>query len=341
MPEMSSITRVQPGTRCGLSSAKSRRIAVAGIPMVIIAGNHDTPRLRTSGTAFSVLELALPEIDFIAGYEEESRSFERLGVHVAGIPHGAMALSVYDPITIVKPGWRNILLLHGMVPGMADIAHYEPGSQEISINLLDPHFEYIALGHYHVHRHQQHNAWYAGATERMGWGDEDANPGFAIVEFDAGETDVATVRHVPISARPMKTLAPINGEGKPPREIADIALKRAEAVDDFEAMTRIELRGVNRAVRREAEQLVRRELDERVWTLDFFTRSELAQTFSQSAGVDAEHLEVPTLFDEFVQEQIKLGRYAPEFATAFRAKGLAALGDAIEQVTVALAEDER
>jgi DNA repair exonuclease SbcCD nuclease subunit len=320
---------------------QTRRISAAGIPMVIIAGNHDTPRLRTNGTAYSVLELALPEIDFITGFEDEVRDFDALGVRVAGIPHGAMSMSVYDPIATVSSGKRNILLLHGMVPGMADIAHYEPGSQEISANLLDPRFEYIALGHYHVHSKQSHNAWYAGSTERYGWGDENVTPGFVMVEFAAGETNVAGVRHVPIETRPMRTLAAINCEGRPPREIADMALKRAADLGDVTAMTRIELRNANRAVRREVEQIVRRELDGSVWSLEFHTRAELGQALGEAALIETEHLEVASLFDEFVIEQTKLGRYTPEFATAFRAKGMSALGQAIEQVSLALAEDER
>ena len=41
------------------------------------------------------------------------------------------------------------------------------------------------------------------------------------------------------------------------REIADVALKRAEQVNDPTAMTRIELKEVTRATRREVEHLVR------------------------------------------------------------------------------------
>lgn len=320
---------------------QTRRISAAGIPMVIIAGNHDTPRLRTNGTAWSVLELALPEIDFITGFEEETRTFEELGVQVAGIPHGALSMTIYNPIANVRAGYRNLLLMHGMVPGMDEFAHYEPGSQEIDAQLIDPRFEYIALGHYHVHHKPNRNAWYAGSTERFGWGDEDVTPGFVMIEFAAGSTELGSVTHIPIATRPMKTLAAINGEGRPPREIADMALKRAAELGDESAMARIELRNVKRATRRECEQIIKRELEGRVWSLECFTRAELSQTFGEAASVDTSQLEIPALFEEFVTEQTRLGRYTPEFATAFRAKGNAALGQAIEQVSLALAEDER
>src|SRR5690349_10577783 len=35
-----------------------RRLEDAGIPVLVIGGNHDTPRIRTGGSAYSVLELA-------------------------------------------------------------------------------------------------------------------------------------------------------------------------------------------------------------------------------------------------------------------------------------------
>ena len=55
---------------------QSRRLEQAKLPVLVIGGNHDTPRLRTSGSVFSVLELALPDITFVAGYEQETVPFK-------------------------------------------------------------------------------------------------------------------------------------------------------------------------------------------------------------------------------------------------------------------------
>jgi DNA repair exonuclease SbcCD nuclease subunit len=65
-----------------------RRLELAGLPVVVIAGNHDTPRLRTTGSVFGLLALALPGVEFITGYETGSRLFGELGVRVHGIPMG-------------------------------------------------------------------------------------------------------------------------------------------------------------------------------------------------------------------------------------------------------------
>ena len=52
------------------------------------------------------------------------------------------------------------------------MAHKEPGEEEVDETLLPPDFDYIALGHYHIRSQPRENAWYAGSTERFGFGDE-------------------------------------------------------------------------------------------------------------------------------------------------------------------------
>jgi hypothetical protein len=139
----------------------------------------------------------------------------------------------------------------------------------------------------------------------------------------------------------MRTLPAINGEGLPAREIANVALKRAEAVDTPSAMTRIELRQVARSTRREVDQLIRRELNGRVWSLDLYTRADLLANIGERTPLDSDQINVRTLFEEFVDERTKLGAYEPAFAESFRAKGLAAIGAAMERVNQELAEGER
>jgi DNA repair exonuclease SbcCD nuclease subunit len=318
-----------------------RRLEAAKIPTVIIAGNHDSSRLRTGGTVFSVLELALADITFVTEYEAQKARFPDLGVTVHAVPHGALSLSTYDPATYTEPGVRNILLLHGMIPGMDDIARYEPGTEEITETLLDASFEYIALGHFHLHVRPRANAWYAGSTERMGWGDEPATPGFLITEFAEGELKPNTPEHKPIEVRPMRTLDAIDGEGLPAREIANRALRRLDKIDDPTTMTRIELKNTPRPVRREVEQLIKRELEERVWSLDCFVRGELLGPKHEQHPLEADVTDVRTLFGEFVDERVTDGAYDERFASAFRERGMHALNGAIERVSQALAEEDR
>ena len=159
-----------------------RRIEAAGLPCVVIGGNHDTPRLRVTGSVFGLLELALPDIQFVAAYDVVEIPFDRLGLLVHAVPHGALT-NPSPAVALPQVGRRNLLVTHGLAPGVKLRGQHEPGEETLSGALLDSGFDYVALGHYHVTGDQGHNAWYSGSTERMGWGDEGVTPGFLIVDL--------------------------------------------------------------------------------------------------------------------------------------------------------------
>jgi DNA repair exonuclease SbcCD nuclease subunit len=316
---------------------QTRRLTDAGLPVVVIGGNHDTPRLRTSGSVFSVMELALPEVTFITAYEEMAVGFDRFDLHLVAVPHGKLA-DVAPPVVLPEPGQRNVLVTHGLVPGMTMRGHREPGEEEVSDALLDAEFDYVALGHYHVWSKQRHNAWYSGSTERMGWGDEGADPGYLVVELGA-PGDPAQVEHVPLEARPMKTLHPLDGEGRNARELADLVLDRLQALDLPHAMTRIELRNTPRPVRREAETYLRGEAPELVWHLAVFSPADILAPFGDRRHEAAE-TDVRALFAQFVAEKAKNGAYDPAFAASFKERGERALDEAIREAEAATAAED-
>ncbi len=76
--------------------------------------------------------------------------------------------------------------------------------------MLEGGFDYVALGHYHEFHEHKPNAFYAGATERFGFGEVESKPGFAVVEFDGG--GLKSVEHVEIETRPMLDLKKISAK---------------------------------------------------------------------------------------------------------------------------------
>ena len=310
-----------------------RRIEDAGIPTLVIAGNHDTPRMRTGGSAYSVLELALPKIRFVADYEAvqvEDDPFDALDLHIHAIPHGA--LTNPDPVfPRVVRGRRNVLVCHGMVPGiLAPGVHAEPGEQQLTTALLDPQFDYIALGHYHVPTLAAPKAWYSGSTERMGFGDWNVTPGYNIVELGApGATDEVIVEHIELPSRPMISLKPLYARGMLARDIADKVLDQLRGLNANDAMVRIELRETERAIRREAESILRREHEEFVWSLTVAQERVLfTPTVEESPAPIDGVPDLRSLFATFVGE--RTGPIFDEtFATAFLERGDRALVDAM------------
>ncbi len=310
-----------------------RRLENAGIPTLVIAGNHDTPRMRTGGSAYSVLELALPNIHFVADYKDVhvlDAPFDAFNLHIHAIPHGA--LTNPDPVMPqIAKGRRNILVCHGMVPGiLAPGMHTEAGEQQLDTALLDARFDYIALGHYHVPVQAAPKAWYSGSTERMGFGDHDVTTGYNIVTIgEAGVDDNVEVEHIDLPARPMITLKPIYGNGLLARDIADKVLNQLQALGQPDAMARVEVRETERPIRREAESILRREYEQFVWSLTVAQERALFAPEADDAPSGIEGVtDLHTLFATFVGERIGT-TYDQNFATEFLERGDRALMEAM------------
>ncbi len=307
-----------------------RRIEEAGIPAVVIAGNHDTPRYRAGGSVFSVLEVALPNIRISAGYEEEEFLFDDLGLRVQTVPHGAL-VNPDDPITYARPETRNILVTHGMTPGILDPGVVtEPGEQELNTELFQAAFDYIALGHYHLLTEVFKSAWYAGSTERMGWGDTEATPGYLIVTLEADGL-TSKPEHRAVRSRPMKLLNPVYGDTLSVPEIVDNVLDQLERLDNPEALTRVQIRNADRQQYREAERLLRRESAGKTLHLTVSRQAPTDSPISVDVDRSASIKDLQTLFSGFVAQR-KGEHYSGEFAARFLERGTAALQEAQQRV---------
>lgn len=304
-----------------------RRLESAGIPAVVIAGNHDTPRLRTTGSVYGLLGLALPHIHFVAGYDTAEIPFVDLGVMVHAVPHGA--LTNPDPPTILPAaGMRNVVVAHGVVPGHVFSSGHEPGEADFRGNVLAVEHDYIALGHVHLREKAGINACYSGATERTSWGDQPVEPGYALVTL--GKLGWAPqVEYVDLPARPMETLIPIDGAERTARELADMILARAGALGKPDAMVRVELRGVGRPLFRETDAIVRRETGDNAWHIRLTAPGEVLDPLGRDAIAGLADLHPVTLFESFVAGKEAAGEYDAAFAKAFRERGGAALESAI------------
>jgi DNA repair exonuclease SbcCD nuclease subunit len=312
---------------------QTKRLVDHDIPGLVIAGNHDTPRLRASGSVFSVAELALPGIEFVTDYQQRPVEFPDLDLVVLAIPHGQLA----DPLPASAstiPGTRNILLTHGLVSGVNVGKATEPGEEIVQDYLLLKEFDYIALGDYHLSMKVRSNAWYSGSTERIGWGDYHSDPGYLLVEFEEGPGEPA-ITHIPIATRPMKMLAPVDSAEKSAREIADIVLQRLERDAPPDGMARVELREATRPARREAESILRREAADLVWSLEIKSPHNILAPFGEvEPALDVS--DVFTLFDEYVASR----QFPAEFEAAFKTKGRRALEIASQKIELAATVEE-
>ncbi|UCD24065.1 MAG: DNA repair exonuclease [Gemmatimonadota bacterium] len=198
------------------------RIELQDVPIVIVAGNHDTPRSVETGSILKLFQ-ALGDV-YIVTQDVRELTFERLDLSLVCVPHAAL---IVNRSSLPVPGTNashRILITHGEVAGALS---RESASLEYGGAIVEPGdlnveaWNYVALGHYHVARAVAPNAWYCGSLEYVStnpWGemiDEDregrrGKKGWLLVELG----NRTTVEFMPIPlARTLVDLEPIQGEG--------------------------------------------------------------------------------------------------------------------------------
>ncbi|MEA1957380.1 MAG: exonuclease SbcCD subunit D [Euryarchaeota archaeon] len=204
------------------------RLSEAGIPFVVISGNHETPRLKETGSVFSLFE-HIPEVYVV--YENKYELIEIDDLKLHAIPHSEDIEGEKNKMTsnIDANGSNsnfsfNVALLHASVLGVGLPAFMMGDFNEQVVDIDDlTKLDYLALGHFHGCTRVMENAYYAGSTERFSFNEVNDKKGFLEVSLDAnGEKEV--VFH-PLKTREMVDLEPIVCHGLDTHEIRT-AIKR-------------------------------------------------------------------------------------------------------------------
>lgn len=180
------------------------RLTKEGIPFVVISGNHETPRLRETGSVFRVLEYL---DNIFPVYKGRYESIELDGLKIHCIPH-CIEGTVDENLSKLKVDRAfdyNVGLMHAGVVGISVFRTNEFNEQLVSSGYLRKEFDYIALGHYHCHTRIEDNAFYAGSTERFSFNEVGEEKGFIEVELDEKR-----VQFHPLKIREMIDLEPID-----------------------------------------------------------------------------------------------------------------------------------
>ena len=209
-----------------------KKLVDAGIPTVVIAGNHSTPRVLSSGFIFETSNL----LGIHAVYGSQSQVLQIGDVAVHCVPHVPTTQALREALGDLKPDHRakhNILVVHAGIRGSGE--EYSLGefnevllNQETVDNLRD--FDYIALGHYHRHLQVASNAYYSGSTERFSFREAGYDKG--VVEVDL---ETKKPKFHPIVCREMVLLKSINCRNKSAARImseVEALLTSAAPLDD-------------------------------------------------------------------------------------------------------------
>lgn len=204
-----------------------RKLTDAGVPVVLLAGNHDLPAIKGRASAVEIYRtlgvtnvtvISKPEtvvIETAAGsvricgiptlmkgvnlgreelqgktLQESKRAVEqRYADEIALMAKAAAAESDSIPTILLGHFWVNSAKLSSWQAG-----YFAQADPQVSLtSLLHPQFDYVALGH--IHRFQDLNLTgstpvvYCGSPDRIDFGEREETKGFVLVNLQKGHTE--------------------------------------------------------------------------------------------------------------------------------------------------------
>jgi exonuclease SbcD len=225
-----------------------KRLADAGVPVVLLVGNHDLPTMERKATTVDIFStLEVPNVIVGRDYEVHRVETSSGPVQVATVPYPirqrllvddeyrGLSIEELDEALeretgrIIREGLAQKLdpEIPSVLTAHLSVAGATYGSERgvmvgrevvIEPSVLDsPAWDYVALGH--IHKYQSLNGEnqppivYAGSLERIDFGEEGDPKGFCWVELALGETMWAFVE---VNARPFVTIrADLREEDEP------------------------------------------------------------------------------------------------------------------------------
>jgi hypothetical protein len=251
--------------------------ALPDAKVVMIAGNHDTPRTAETGCILRLFtQLGITVVDG----KSNRVSIPELDLMILAVPDMALDRARLEPDLTAK---YNILLLHGEIEGVLPKygRELERASMEITQQELGAEkWDYVALGHYHVHRRIAENAYYSGSldyTSTNPWGElteerETGIGGKGIIEYDLA-TKTHRFHSLP-PARPWVDLAPLSGSGLSPIALDEAIRDSLDKCDGGidQKIVRLVVRDVPRHILRELDHKALRDYKRRALHFHLDTR---------------------------------------------------------------------
>jgi DNA repair exonuclease SbcCD nuclease subunit len=244
------------------------RDALPEAPVVLIAGNHDTPRSAETGSILGLFrELGVD----VAAEDARRFSYPHLDLSIFAVPHPALSAGERPALRPEGPERNQVLVIHGEVEGVFPASHptLEYGGAVVTpAEIAAGEWSYVAFGHYHVQHQLGPRAWYAGALDYVSpnlWGElhDEAErgvrgKGWLLADLESG----TTTRQPIVAARRVVDLPAIHGEGLPPAALDALIVERVRALDGgiADQVVRLVMRDVPRHVMRELDHTAIRAL---------------------------------------------------------------------------------
>ncbi len=219
---------VRPSNLCISSTFRAflNLRAVTNTPVIIIGGNHDSPRSADTGCILDLLQ-NIPGI-YIAHNEYKGITLPELDTTVFCLCHRAVPQLSSLKVEPNPDSQHNVLTIHGTMEGIAK-NFYDVGQPITRSQIMHDGWDYIALGHYHVYEQLADNIYYSGSTEYTSfniWQETDKPKGF--IEFDLDERKL--IKFHKVDTRDVIDLRKIDAEGITASEINQLIQQRIAGI---------------------------------------------------------------------------------------------------------------
>ncbi len=195
-------------------------------PIVIIGGNHDSPRSVDTGCILDLFK-QISDVHVVHS-DYQALHIGSIDTTVYCLCHRALpelASLKIEPNSETK---YNVLTVHGTMEGIAR-SYYDVGEAISPSKILHDKWDYVALGHYHIHEKIAENAYYSGSLEYTStniWEETKKPKGF--IEFDLDQHRIVDFHQT--KTRDVIELRSIDAEGLTAVEIDKLVEERVSGI---------------------------------------------------------------------------------------------------------------
>jgi DNA repair protein SbcD/Mre11 len=247
-----------------------KQVADAGIPAILLVGNHDLPPVQRRATSVSIFDtLGVPNVYVGADYtvmNVRCRHGQKLQVATAPYPlrqdHMAreemegksveeldrlLSERLTERIRLLADKAKEDAETPAILVGHFSVDEASQGSErnimvgrdvavDRAIALANPVWRYVALGHIHRHqslnREEQPPIIYSGSAERIDFGEEKEKKGWVVATIGAGQTIWSFQEQYKRPARPFRT---IEIDARDAEDPTTLVVERIEKAGDLSA----------------------------------------------------------------------------------------------------------
>jgi len=286
------------------------RAALPDTPVVMIAGNHDLPRAAETGCILALFRTVGVQV-----IEQEATrlAFPDLDLALLAVPD-TLGQPLPALTTDATARW-NVLLLHGEVKGVLPehATMLDRNASEVTVEeLQQAAWDYVALGHYHVHRQVAARAWYAGSLDYVSsnaWGEladqrQHDVPGKGFVMHDLA-TGAHRFVHLPAERR-FIDLEPIDAHALAPADVDELVADRMRQVPGGleDAVVRLVVREIPRHVARDLDHKAIRDYKRRALHFQLDTRKPELVRQRMASGAGGARPSLPMLVREKLETRV-------------------------------------